>query len=29
MANNEKACRMIEALSTMLDAAMARGGSRL
>ena len=27
MANNEKACRMIEALSTMLDAAMARGGS--
>lgn len=27
MANNEKACRMIESLSTMLDAAMARGGS--
>ena len=27
MANDEKACRMIEALSTMLDAAMARGGS--
>lgn len=26
MANNERVCRMIEALSTMLDAAMARGG---
>ncbi len=27
MANNDKASRMIESLSTMLDAAMARGGS--
>ena len=27
MADNERVCRMIESLSTMLDAAMARGGS--